>query len=326
LAPIYHFPQLKERATAIARSKDSRLFAAADASGDVAVFDVATRREIARLGGYVPHRMPYVLSGLAFAPDGMALAFGADDGTVRVWEFRSGRIRDFTGLPAPLLAAAFSADGKRLAIASGGVQYEVADAPPVVRPMQVVILDISSGKELAKAEIPGIVHLVFAPDASAFFGTAAEFAKPLDGTLHLSGESLLQVWRTQPVELVGSHPEAGFRGTWSSKSRLFAMGSAVWDAHSGQLVRETPFPVLSFIDGDRSVLTIESGVGMLRDGPFAATRWMRPVYVRLSDGRRHDLRRHAIKSAGGLDVAGSRISPDGHLAVDQSMYLWEIPR
>jgi WD40 repeat protein len=326
VAPIHHFPRFQGRATAIEWSKDCRLFAAADASGTVVVFDVAARHEIARCEGYVPHRMPYVLSGLAFSPDGTALAFGAAEEKLHVWKFQSGRTLEFPGAPGPVLSAAYSADGKRLAIASGGVQYEVAGGSPVVRPMEVVILDASSGSALAKTQVPGMVHLVFAPDASALFGTAAKFASPVDGALHLSGESMLQIWRTQPLELIGSHPGGGFRGTWSSNGRLFSMGSDVWDAQSGQLVCKTTFPIVSFTDSDRSVLTIESGVGMLRDGPLAATIWIRPLYVRLSDGRRNDLGRYIVQGGGGLDVAGSRISPDGHLAVDQWMYLWEIPR
>jgi WD40 repeat protein len=325
LAPLHHF-LFSQRPTAIAWSQDSRRFAAADASGAVAVFDAASRREIARSEGYVPHRMPYVLSGLAFSPDGATLAFGGADGTVHVWDFRSSRTRSIAGVPAPLLAAAFSADGKRLALAGGGVQYEATGASPIVRPMQVVVIDISSAQPIATMQIPGMLHLVFAPDASAFFGTAAEIAEPVDGTLQLSGGSVLQVWRTQPIERIATHPGAGIGGSWSSDGRLFAMGSTVWDGRSGEVVCTTPFRIVSFADGDQSVLTVESGVGMLRDGPVAATQWVRPVYVRLRDRRRRDLGRYISGGQGRVDLASARISPDGRLAVDRRMYLWEIPR
>ena len=60
----------------------------------------------------------FPVSGLSFNPAYGTFATGGGDGTVSLWDpAAKKRLRQFPKYPAPVSAVAFSADGKRLAIA-----------------------------------------------------------------------------------------------------------------------------------------------------------------------------------------------------------------
>lgn len=69
------------------------------------------------------------ISGIAFSPDGDRLATSSDDGTIRLWEVKSGRpvllLGDHTGATT---SVAFSRDGRRLASAGWDRKVKVWDA------------------------------------------------------------------------------------------------------------------------------------------------------------------------------------------------------
>ena len=73
-------------------------------------------RESNRLDG-----TPFQVLAASFSPDGKFVVAGGTDGSVKVWEYRTGRvIHSLLGRGAPVFAVGFSSDGTTLA--SGGVR------------------------------------------------------------------------------------------------------------------------------------------------------------------------------------------------------------
>ena len=106
---------------ALAFSSDGHLFAvganASDQKDDtIVVADLATSREVARLGG-----QPGATYAVAFSPDGRLLASGGLDKTVKLWDLATGRVlRTLTGYSQPVTAITFSRDGRMLTTAGDG--------------------------------------------------------------------------------------------------------------------------------------------------------------------------------------------------------------
>jgi WD40 repeat protein/tRNA A-37 threonylcarbamoyl transferase component Bud32 len=82
------------------------------------VWDTVTGREMVRTSSF-----SMANKGLAFSPDGLSLAAGGLDSTVRLLDAASGREKAvFRWFDNPVLGAAFSPDGKSLASAGGSVK------------------------------------------------------------------------------------------------------------------------------------------------------------------------------------------------------------
>ena len=107
----------------MAFSPDGKRIATASTDKTLAVWNVATGKEMLRLKG---HAGP--VFSVVFSPDGKRIVSGCWDKTVRLWNADTGvELLTLGKLPGPILTVAFSPDAKRIA-AGGGAPGRIADA------------------------------------------------------------------------------------------------------------------------------------------------------------------------------------------------------
>ena len=109
-------------------SRDGRLAAIGNASGQARVFSTADWSEVARpLGGRVG-----VVEAPAISPDGRTLATGSQDGTVRLWDIETGQLigAPLPGLPNQEVLPHFTPDGTRLIASYGNGDAQLWDLRP----------------------------------------------------------------------------------------------------------------------------------------------------------------------------------------------------
>lgn len=108
------------------------------------------------------------VDSLALSPDGHTVADQTRDGKVRIWDLPGGRLRHtFTGPDDSGQVAAFSPDGRTLAVATGGV---IRRWDPV------------TGKQLGTLTIPGgaIRGIAFSPDSRTVAAASATTVRVWD--------------------------------------------------------------------------------------------------------------------------------------------------
>jgi WD40 repeat protein len=142
--------------TAVVFTVDGRGLISAGRDGSIRVWDVASGKELRRL---VPRADPEARSDLppsvhcvSLSRDGTLLASGYQDGSVRVWEVRTGRVerRFDAAYRTDIMSVAFSPDGRRLAFCTN----------------QITLCDTATGKLRWRTAAldPLILCLGFTPD------------------------------------------------------------------------------------------------------------------------------------------------------------------
>lgn len=119
------------------------------------------------------------IKAVAFSPDGKALAVGADDGVLRVYEVETGKAT-YTSPPrnTRIEALAYSPNGKMIVVGDGNA-FAAVYAPGTANPLAMTAQVVNSGE---------VMGVAFGPDNSSVFscgrdGTARLTAGPKpDGT------------------------------------------------------------------------------------------------------------------------------------------------
>ena len=121
-------------------SPDSRLLAASDQAGNVAVVDLRTGTVTRRLQNA---DAPDGVNALAFSPDGKRIAAGSPQGRVTVWDVASGdTLVPFAGHDGPVTGLVFTADGKKLVSTSQdgtALVWEIPDKPLPLGPVEAAV-------------------------------------------------------------------------------------------------------------------------------------------------------------------------------------------
>jgi WD40 repeat protein len=328
--PVGRFAGHKGLVIAATFSADGKLLGSLGEDGTVRVWDVTTRRELARVPFQSPPRL-YTTSEVAFSPNGRSLGFAGRANAVHLWTWQQDeppqKLFALAGIPS---VVAFSADGTRLLAASGGYGPAMTRARPqrpVVQPLDLRVFDLREGRVTHEIRDHGCTPLsvAIAPDGTRFAVACLSVdGKPVRD-LPATGNVEAQLTVRDLVsgeELAHIDGEGNPLMSFTADGSHLLVGSRVRNASTGKLVREVEGHPRVLVDDGRRVLVLQQGFGMPWDIGFATTPWIRANRVDLKTGRVFKGRQVALKDRA-LSLLPP-LSPDGHFFVDYSLNLWRL--
>lgn len=231
---------------------------------------------------------------VAFDPQGETLASGSDDGAVKLWEARTGKLLRTLGHQTVVLSVAFDPQGEMLASGS-------ADST-------VKLWETRSGKLLRTLEEhQGRVRSV------AFDPQGRTLASGSD-------DKTVKLWEARRGRLLRTlegHRDVVLSAVFDPQGGTLASGSAdqtvkLWEAHSGKLLR-----TLEGHQAPAYSVTFDPHSGTLASGSYDQT-------VKLWEARSGKLLRTLEGHTESVDIVG--FSPNGRLLAsksgDQTIRLW----
>lgn len=203
---------------AMAVSRDGRWLALENLDNAIVIWDALAEREVLTLPGKGGSDT-WVYS-IAFSPDGLWLATGLDNRTVRLWNVRTWHaFRDYRGEERKVIYTAFSPDGQWLATGKDGKTIE--------------IWDVVSGKKLAalSGHKKDVYAVSFSPDGRWLASASA------DKTIKLWNWPIGREIRT-----FTGHQGNVTSLSFSPNGRWLASGSwddtvKIWNVETGQAVQ-----------------------------------------------------------------------------------------
>jgi WD40 repeat protein/uncharacterized caspase-like protein len=268
---------------------------------------------------------------VAFSPDGMVLASGGDDHSIKLWEVETGRkLRTLTGHPGSVSSVAFSPDGKVLA--SGGSKT-------------IKLWEVATGRELRTltGHLSRVSSVAFSPDGKVL-------ASGGNGPLLSNGRgSPIRLWevetgrelRSFKGHLEISFTPPGYSGpqtfetlsyyvtsiAFSPDGKVLASGShgktiKLWEVATGRELRT----LVGHLSGVSSVAFSPDGKVLASGGRNLLRSKDRDDQIRLWEVKTgRELRSLTGHSDGVLSVA---FSPDGKIlasgGADGTVNLWEV--
>jgi len=263
--------------TALGFSADGEQIASGDSHGTVRLWDA---KSCMPAGDRLGHEA--AVTAVAFRPDAESIASGSQDGTIRIWS----RAADppLAVLPGRrgLAAAAFSPDGREVAIAPrGGCEVEVWDARTIVRRWTLA----GHGESVAE--------IAYSPDGAVVAAAVR----------NSQGAGEVRIWSTSTGDLIsvlGDRPQGAERVSFNADgSRIVATladGTAtVWNHLAGRRV------ATAVCDYRSAVVDVGAVFGL--DGRRLASRYAQILDAETGDG--------ILKQPPSVHVTCLAASPDG---------------
>jgi WD40 repeat protein/tRNA A-37 threonylcarbamoyl transferase component Bud32 len=202
-------PAVSEKGSSIVSmsfSPDGAMLAIGDDVGGVTLWGVANNKKLNTLEG---HSFPSL--GVAYSPDGKAIASASGDKTVKVWNTSDGGLTVLAGHSDPVSTVAFSPDGRTLASAS--------------EDETIKLWDLSTKTELRTLKLSADVEgIAFSPNGATLASVSSD----------------VQLWDIGTgVELrtLSLSDESGFTISFSPDGQLLACGDGqtvkVWNVTTG---------------------------------------------------------------------------------------------